>query len=196
MARGTSSNCPAAHGAFSCRGKSLVLAAAMLLLCSSSAVVTSGCGTSDASAPQEMMPLFRGPWSLFRRTQCPSSNVPEVTYAKRNQQEVTAPCTCDTQLKILDLGSSRFPRYLPSVDCRVAASDCSQGILCKQRPYKVRVLRRRHLPSANEEAGEEDEESEEDDALPESLRSVWRFEEMDINVACECKSIRLHPSRP
>lgn len=106
-----------------------------------------------------------------------NENVFKGNDTKRIQRrsESNVPWHCNTQIFWRDLGSLHYPRFVKEILC--SGGSCYHGFYsCRPVSYTVRVLTARE----NEDGFEI--------ALPRSLRDDWRFMDLEISVACQCKN--------
>ncbi|KRZ13261.1 Protein trunk [Trichinella zimbabwensis] len=84
---------------------------------------------------------------------------------------VDLPWTCEEQANWIDLGESRFPRFVRSVTC--SSDRCFYGhYRCRPRAFTVKILRRLTTNCINDDNGQ--------------LVEPWVFEEFALNLCCQC----------
>ncbi|KRZ90578.1 Protein trunk [Trichinella sp. T8] len=84
---------------------------------------------------------------------------------------VDLPWTCEEQANWIDLGESRFPRFVRSVTC--SSDRCFYGhYRCRPRAFTVKILRRLTANCINDDNGQ--------------LVEPWVFEEFALNLCCQC----------
>ncbi|XP_060523867.1 uncharacterized protein LOC132700517 [Cylas formicarius] len=91
---------------------------------------------------------------------------------------VSSQCLCAMSFKLIDLGTSYYPRYIHSGVCK--KNTCGLFHWCQPKKYALRLLKRKD--SRNEPLDGQDFQT----TLPESLQDDWTADIFKIVVACEC----------
>ncbi|KAH3856028.1 hypothetical protein DPMN_098608 [Dreissena polymorpha] len=83
---------------------------------------------------------------------------------------------CESNYRWKDLGRLHYPRFIKEVVC--SSSTCYAGFFsCRPVFYQINVL------SVKEP---DDDFTASNSVLPITLRSMWKFDIMDIAVGCQC----------
>ncbi|KAL1492050.1 hypothetical protein ABEB36_012549 [Hypothenemus hampei] len=89
---------------------------------------------------------------------------------------LNVPCQCEMSYRLMDLGSSRYPRYIHTGVCK--KNSCGLFHRCQAKKYKIRVLKKRDPDTEFLET--------ESQHLPESLAENWMPDFVNIVIGCEC----------
>ncbi|XP_049821561.1 uncharacterized protein LOC126265086 [Aethina tumida] len=105
-----------------------------------------------------------------------SANYPESKTRKIQFFDAIQPhtCSCGMEFRLLDLGPTYFPRYVPTGVCN--RNTCGPMKECVARQYKIRILKEK---DANTDTPNEI-------FIPKSLSEYWTVEFVTVTVSCEC----------
>lgn len=110
-----------------------------------------------------------------------------TTIPKRKKRQVNSqnrrkdPWSCETRMKLIDLGEDYYPRYLRTADCQ--QDSCWYGrYTCQPKAFALRILKRRRgvcIPAKQlQKLGFSDNQNR--------LTEMWVWEEKAVNFCCEC----------
>ncbi|XP_066255752.1 prothoracicotropic hormone [Euwallacea similis] len=123
----------------------------------------------DSSKPASNLPLRKYYWNRSRK------NAPLI--------ESNSSCQCEMSYRLMDLGSSIYPRYVPTGVCK--RTNCDRFHRCKPKMHQLRLLKKRDSDELQEGKYSEDAELH----LPESLADDWVSVQVKIIIGCECKPV-------
>lgn len=102
-------------------------------------------------------------------------------YGRDSGGRKTYPWKCDSSIRWIDLGPDYFPRFLRTVEC--TKHYCwYKAFVCKAKSFAIKILRRREGMCADAENLRKLTSFD----FRGDFGEVWKWEEVAINVCCDC----------